>query len=136
MNAGSQNPLSFLYIIPLENGRGTWQFPSQLRQNLFQNFVRVKGLFSKKSYGNSYNFVISNASEHMDGKKTINNVLGVFNHSKENLFQLNGTTVTAPINVIPSSLKFTITDQKFKKVPDFEGFIWVEIFGSTIRNLE
>ena len=136
MSGCGQNPLSFLYIIPIEEGKGEYPFPHQLRENLFQNSVRVKGLFSKKAYKDKHLFAISNASEHGVGKKVIKNVLSIFTFSKENSFHLNGTIVTAPINVIPSNLKFVVVDENFKTVPDFQGWIWTEIFGTPKKNVE
>ena len=88
MNESEKGPLSFLFIIPITSGRGEWPFPSQLRENLFQNSVRVKGLFSKKVQKDSFLFATTNSSEHGCGKKVISNVLGVFLFPKPNLFQL------------------------------------------------
>ena len=136
MNDTSKGPLSFLFVIPIKDGKGEWPFPSQLRENLFQNFVKVKGLYSSKDYKEKYLFTTSNASEHGIGKKVITNVLGVFNFPKPNHFQLNGTTVSAPINSIPSDLKFFVTDQSFKLVNDFNGWIWVELDGHVKDHVE
>ena len=86
-----KGPLSFLFVIPITDGRGSWPFPSQLRENLFQNSVRVRGLYSTKQFKDSFLFTISNASEHMAcGKKVITNVLGIFNFAKQTSFKLMG----------------------------------------------
>ena len=76
MSDGEKGPLSFLYVIPINSGRGEWPFPRQLQENLFQNSLRVKGLFSKNMHKESFLFATSNASEHGCGKKVISNVLG------------------------------------------------------------
>ena len=131
-----KGPLSFLFIIPISDGTGDWIFPSQLRENLFQNSVGVKGLYSSKAYKDSFLFATSNASDHLHGTKTINNVLGVFNFSKPKSFQLNGTTVIAPINYIPSDIRFVVTDEKFDRVKDFDGWVWVEIAGEVKKHVE
>ena len=132
-----KGPLSFLFIIPIIDGRGSWPFPSQLKENLFQNSVRVRGLYSTKPFKDSFLFSISNASEHMAcGKKVMTNVLGVFNFAKAKQFQLNGTSVTAPINVIPSHIKFVVTDENFKCVKSFEGWTWIEIVGVVKKHVE
>ena len=136
MSSNEHTPLSFLYILQISQGKATKTFPSQLKENLFKNSVRVKGLFSKKAYNDSYMYAISNASEHNVGKKVITNVLGVFNFSKPNTFQLNGTTVTAPINSIPSEIKVIITNENFKRMEDFEGWCWVELVGFPKVNIE
>ena len=128
--------MSFLYIIQIKEGKGFMNFPSQLREHLFQNSVRVKGLFSKKPYKDSYLFATSNISEHSVGKKVITNVLAIFNFAKPNYFQLNGTTVTAPINIIPSDIKVVITNEKFKRVENFEGWVWLELTGAPKKNIE
>ena len=136
MSEGDKGPLSFLFIIPIKDGKGEWPFPNQLRENLFQNSVRVKGLYSTKEHKDSFLFAISNASEHGCGKKVITNVLGIFHFPTPKLFQLNGTTVTAPINSIPSNINVVITDENFKRVTTFSGWTWVEITGSVKKNVE
>ena len=136
MNKICESQLSFLYIVPISEGRGIWPFPAQLRENLFQNSVRVKGLYSTKAFKGSYIFATSNASEHGVGKKVITNVLGIFNFEKPKTFQLNGTMVTAPINSIPTDMKFTVTNEKFKRETGFEGWMWVEIQGCAKKNVE
>ena len=134
----SENDLSFLFVIPIREGRGQWAFPKQLKENLFQNSVRVRGLYTKeKAYPDKFLFAISNVSEHSGlGKSVITNVLAIFNFPKCNLFQLNGASVTAPINIIPSDIKFTITDDSFDRVKDFEGWTYVELIGHRKRNIE
>ena len=60
----TETNLSFLFIIPIKDGRGSWTFPKQLKENLFQNSDRVRGLYSKEKIADSYLFAISNVSEH------------------------------------------------------------------------
>ena len=134
----SENVLSFLFVIPIENGKGTWPFPKQLRGNLFQNSVRVRGLYTKdRAYPNDSLFAISNVSEHSGlGKSVITNVLGVFHFSKPKLFQLNGASVQAPVNLIPSDIKLEITNDTFDRVKTFQGWIWIEISGVKKKNIE
>ena len=136
MSDGDKKPLSFLFIIPIKEGRGMWPFPSQLKENLFQNSVRVKGLYSSKEHTKSYLFATSNASEHGCGKKVITNVLGIFHFPKPKLFQLNGTTISAPVNSIPTNIQFCVLDENFKRELTFDGWIWVELIGSVKKNVE
>ena len=138
----NDNSLAFLFVIPIKGGVGTWPFPSQLKENLFKNSVKVKGLYSTTAHKNkdghvAHLFAICNASQHMAcGKKVITNVLGVFNFEKDHLFQLNGATVTAPCNVIPRDIKFQITDENFKQVKSFDGWIWTQISGVVKKSIE
>ena len=132
----NRDPVSFLFIIPIASGQGEWPFPSQLKEHLFQNFVRVRGLYSNKAYRDSRLFTITNASEHGFGRRVITNVLSVFEFKKAKEFKQSGTVVTAPINVIPADIKFVIIDDSFKIVNDFNGWIWVEILGEAKKNLE
>ena len=44
--------ISIFLKVPINNGRGEWEFPSQLQQNLFQNTVHVRGLYSESAYPN------------------------------------------------------------------------------------
>ena len=81
--------ISILLKVPINNGRGEWNFPSQLHLNLYQNTVHVRGLFSKTTFPNQHLFVTTNASEHGMGKKVIRNILGVFEFKIPNLYQLN-----------------------------------------------
>ena len=50
IRANDKSPFSFLYMIELTQEKGSWSFPTRLKEHLFQNPVRVKGLFSKKVY--------------------------------------------------------------------------------------
>ena len=135
----SENELSFLFIIPIESGFGSWPFPKQLRENLYQNSVRVRGLYSKdKAYQDEFLFVLSNVSQHSSrhSKSVITNVLAIFSFSKPKLFQWNGASVTAPINIIPSDIKLEISNDSFERVKTFNGWAYIEILGIKKNNIE
>ena len=51
--------MSFMFKIKLESGRGLFAFPEQLLPHLFQNFVRIRGMYSKTAH-KDYVFIVSN----------------------------------------------------------------------------
>ena len=55
--------MSFMFKIKLESGRGSFAFPEQLRPHLFQNFVRIRGMYSKTAH-KDYVFIVSNLRDH------------------------------------------------------------------------
>ena len=124
-----------MYKIKIESGKGSFAFPLQLCQDLFQNFVRVRGFYSEKPHKN-YVFVLSNLSEHGRHKSVIRNILGILNFSKEKLFQSNNNPVKAPINILPSEMTFFITDDSFDRVSGYSGWLIVEIIGEKKKNIE
>ena len=95
--------ISIFLKVPINNGRGEWEFPSQLQQNLFQNTVHVRGLYSESAYPNKQLFVTTNTSEHGRGQKVIRNILGVFEFKRPKLYQFNPQYINAPINKISYS---------------------------------
>ena len=133
----NESDVSFLFVIPIENGMGSWNFPKQLRQHLYKNSVRVRGLYTKDKAYPKYLFSISNVSEHAgQGKSVITNVLGVFTFHKPDLFQINSAAVLAPMNVIPSQIRIEVVDDSFKRENKFNGWVWLELIGIKRRNVE
>ena len=128
--------VSIFLKVPINDGRGAWKFPNQLQINLFQNLVRVRGLYSKTAFTNQHIFVTTNASEHGSGQKVIRNILGVFEFKKPNLYQFNSQDTTAPINKIPQDIVFTIFNQDFEKQPNFNGWVYVELTGKKKRYVD
>ena len=88
--------MSFMFKIKIEGGKGHFEFPKQLRQHLYQNFVRIRGLYSEK-INHDYVFVLSNLSEHGSHKSVIRNILATNRrtleihrgHTKFEIFQFN-----------------------------------------------
>ena len=132
----SEPCISILLKVPINNGRGEWNFPSQLHLNLYQNTVHVKGLFSKTAFQNQHIFVTTNASEHGIGNKVIRNILGVFEFKIPNLYQFNPQYTVAPINKIPQDIKFAIFDENFERQNNFNGWVYVEVAGKKKRDIE
>ena len=127
--------MSFMFKIKIDAGKGTFAFPTQLRQDLFENFVRIRGLYSEKLQ-EEYVFVLSNLSEHGRHKSVIRNVLGVFKFKIAKLFQANSIPVKVPVNILPTEMKFFISDESFEKVEKFSGWLLVEIIGDKRKNIE
>ena len=121
--------ISIFLKVPINNGRGEWEFPSQLQQNLFQNTVHVRGLYSESAYPNKQLFVTTNTSEHGRGQKVIRNILGVFEFKRPKLYQFNPQYINAPINKIPQDIIFTVYNEDFRKEQDFNGWVYVELAG-------
>ena len=127
--------MSFMFKIKIDGGKGSFEFPAQLRQDLFQNFVRIRGLYSEKTQ-KEYVFVLSNLSEHGRHKSVIRNILGTFNFKWAKLFIPNYLGAKLPINIIPSQMTFFVTNDSFEKVEAFSGWMLVEIIGEKKKNIE
>ena len=127
--------MSFMFKIKIENGKGHFAFPTQLRQELFQNFVRIRGVYSETALS-QYIYVLSNLSEHGSHKSVIRNILAVLNFPSNKLYQANADPIKAAINVIPSQMTFFISDDSFERVKGFQGWIIVEVIGERKKNIE
>lgn len=119
---------SILLKVPIVAGMGEWAFPYQLKNNLFSNFIRVRGLKSQTALAEEC-FVISNASEHGIRQHIIKNILGVFEFKKPRTYQSNPQLVTGPCNKIPEDIKITIVNTSFEKISSFNGYVYLEILG-------
>ena len=115
--------------------KGHFAFPTQLRQELFQNFVRIRGVYSETALS-QYIYVLSNFSEHGSHKSVIRNILAVLNFPSNKLYQANADPIKAAINVIPSQMTFFISDDSFERVKGFQGWIIVEVIGERKKNIE
>ena len=133
--ADNSDQMSFMFKIKIEGGKGHFEFPKQLRQDLYQNFVRIRGLYSEK-INHDYVFVFSNLSEHGSHKSVIRNILATFNFPKHKLFQANTSPVKAPINILPSEMTFFISNDSFEKIAGFSGWLITEIIGEKKKNIE
>ena len=131
----NQEKISYMFKVKIEEGKGSFEFPMQLRQDLFQNFGTVRGLYSEKRL-DDYVFCLSNLSEHGWHKSVIRNVLGTFNFKIPKLFQANPLPVKAAINILPRNMYYYVTDQSFDCVKSFTGWAIVEIFGERRKNDE
>ena len=128
--------MSFMFKVKIEQEKGSFEFPSQLRQDLFQNFVRIRGLYSAKTH-KEYVFVLSNLSEHGRHKSVIRNILGTFNFGWPKTFKPNYMgDAKLPVNIIPSQMTFFISNASFETVDTFSGWLLVEIIGEKRKNIE
>ncbi len=124
-------PDSLILKIDINDGVGESPFPSySLREDLFQNSIRVVGLYCEKGPMKETNFVISNSSEHGVSRKVIKNILGIFTFSAPKTFLSNPNKEIKPaINVVPENLKFKVVKDNFKLSQTFNGWLIAEISG-------
>ena len=72
-------PESLILKIDIENGMGQVPFPSySLREDLFQNSIRLIGMYCEEGDLGQPQFVVSNASQHGNNRYNFCNALSEF----------------------------------------------------------